>query len=58
MNSQRPYPLVKDCLENKIKPTTTKAYEVVSQMTLTKFGNELKKIYMDLITHMKGDYHD
>lgn len=50
--------LVKDCLENKVKATTTKAYEVVSQMTLTKFGNELKKIYMDLITNMKGVYHD
>ena len=50
--------LVKDCLENKVKPTTTKAYEVVSQMTLTKFGNELKTIYMDLISNMKGVYHD
>lgn len=50
--------LVKDCLENKIKPTTTKAYEVVSSMTLTKFGNELKNIYMDLISNMKGDNHD
>ena len=50
--------LVKDCLENKIKPTTTKAYEIVSQMTLTKFGNELKDIYMDLINNMKGDNHD
>lgn len=50
--------LVKDCLENRIKPTTVKAYEVVSQMTLTKFGNELKEIYMDLISNMKGDYHD
>lgn len=50
--------LVKDCLENKVKPTTTKAYEIVSQMTLMKFGNELKAIYMDLINNMKGDYHD
>ena len=50
--------LVKDCLENKVKPTTTKAYEVVSQMTLTKFGNELKSIYMYLITNMKGDQND
>ena len=49
---------MKDCLENRIKPTTVKAYEVVSQMTLTKFGNELKDIYMDLISNMKGDYHD
>jgi len=50
--------LVKDCLENKVKPTTTKAYEIVSQMTLTKFGNELKAVYMNLINNMKGDNHD
>ena len=50
--------LVKDCLENKVKPTTTKAYEIVSQMTVMKFGNELKAIYMDLINNLKGDYHD
>lgn len=50
--------LVKDCLDNKIKPTTVKAYEIASELTLTKFGNELKDIYMDLITSMKGDHHD
>ena len=50
--------LVRDCLENKTKPTTQKAYEIVSSMTLTKFGNKLKDIYMDLINNLKGDRHD
>mgnify|MGYP003315166588 CR=1 FL=1 len=50
--------LTRDCLEGKIKPTTAKAYEEVSALTLEKLGEELKVIYQDLINDMGGVKND
>lgn len=49
--------LVKDYLDDKLQPTTIAAYENVSKRDLTKYGEELKDIYMDLI-NKKGGYHN
>jgi len=41
--------LTRDYLDGKIKPTTTQAYQSVSEHTLKSFGNELNKHYNNAI---------
>ncbi len=47
--------LVRDYLENKIKPTIVDAYNFVSQYDLKNYGLELLKIYQKEINLKKGD---
>lgn len=47
--------LVRDFLENKIKPTTHEAYNFVSRYDLTTYGKELENIYQENIDKKKGE---
>lgn len=50
--------LVRDHLENKIKPTIVEAYNFVSQYSLTSYGKELEKIYEREIKLKKEAMYD
>jgi len=46
--------LVRDYLENKIKPTIEEAYNYVSTYSLTEYGKQLESIYIKEIKIKKG----